>query len=80
MAHPLTDFRTESGLSMDQVAKSAGTTRQTIHRIENAQQTPSLDLVGRLIAVSGGKLRADDFLPSAATPAPSNEAVTESAA
>lgn len=71
MTHPLTKFREKSGLSMDQVAKLADTSRQSIHRIENGDQTPSLRLVARLIGASGGKLRADDFLPVTADASPS---------
>ena len=80
MDHPLTKYRTDFSLSMDQVAKSAGTTRQTIHRIESRDMTPSLGLVARLIEASGRRLRADDFLPPTATPAASEPAQAENAA
>ena len=75
MTHPLTQFRAETGLSMDELAKAAQTTRQSIFRIEKGGQTPSLGLVGRLIEASGGKLSADDFLP----PTPDPEAPTATA-
>lgn len=64
MMHPLAAFREKSGLSRAQIAKLANTTRQTIHRIESGDQTPSLKMVGRFVDVSGGELRADDFLPA----------------
>lgn len=66
-AHPLVQFRELSKLSRAEVAKLAKTTRQTIYRIETGDQTPSLDLVGRLVRVAeakGGTLTANDFLPA----------------
>lgn len=69
--HPLADFRVKANLSRAELALLAGTTRQTIHRIESGEQTPSLALVRRLVGVAdarGQKLRADDFLPPAPTP------------
>lgn len=63
MNHPMTNFRKKTAISKERLAKLAGTTRQTIHRIESGEQTPSLDLVARLIAASEGALSADDFLP-----------------
>lgn len=62
--HPLTRFRKSSGRSARAIAEAAGTSRTSLHRIEKGLQTPSLGLVDRLCAVSGGVLRADDFLPS----------------
>ncbi len=67
MGHALVKFRQDWGLSCAELASRAGTSRQTIHRIEAGKQTPSLALVSRLIAISAGGLRADDFLPDAAT-------------
>lgn len=61
MTHPLTIFRAGKSLSKAQIAALAGTSRQTIHRIERGEQTPSLKLMRRLIDATG--LRADDFLP-----------------
>lgn len=62
MAHPLAVFREKSGLSKQEIAARAKTTRQTIHRIESGDQLPSLGLVRRLMDVTG--LRADDFVPA----------------
>lgn len=67
MTHPLLDFRMKKGLSRRALAALVRTSRQTIHRIENGAQTPSLALVGRLVDKADGELRADDFLPPAAT-------------
>lgn len=64
MTHPLTRYRHDADLSMAALAAKAGTTRQTIHRIESGEQRPSWELAARLIAVSEGRLSADDFLPA----------------
>lgn len=61
--HALTRFRLSSGLSRKEVAKRAGTTRQTIHRIEAGNQQPSWKLASKLIEVAEGELTTDDFMP-----------------
>lgn len=63
MAHPLTQYRLATGTSREALAKAAGTSRQTIHRIEAGEQSPSLDLVARLIDATGRAVSAADFLP-----------------
>jgi len=68
MVHPLTQYRLAEGLSGEAVAKRAGTSRQTIHRIESGAQFPSLTLIRRLIDATGGAVTADDFLPPRAEP------------
>lgn len=60
--HALIRFRKLAGLTSTELARRAGTTRQTIYRIEAGKLTPSLGMVSRLVAVSNGLLRADDFL------------------
>lgn len=62
MTHPLAQYRSKANLTRDALAKLAGTSRQTIHRIEIGAQTPSLDMIRRLVAASKGKLNLDDFL------------------
>lgn len=62
MEHPLTAYRKKHGLSREALAKLVGTSRQSIHRIEMGDQTPSLTLVGKLVLATGGAIRADDFL------------------
>lgn len=61
--HALARYRREKSLSLDDMAKLAGTSRQSIHRIEQGTQTPSMALVARLIEATRGKVRAVDFLP-----------------
>lgn len=66
--HPLTRFRQASNLSRAELARLAGTSRQTIHRIEAGKQTPSLALVGRLVKLAKDECRdlsANDFLSDA---------------
>lgn len=65
MAHPLTRYRHEHGLSVEAMAKLADTTRQTIFRIENGGQTPSIDMAKKIIAATGGKLTGEDLIPDA---------------
>lgn len=65
MTHPLAKYRADNDVSAEALAKDAGTTRQTIHRIESRAQVPSLGLVSRIVAAvekRGGKLSADAFL------------------
>lgn len=64
MEHALKQFRTRNGLSVEEFAKRAGTTRQTIHRIECGKQSPSMAMVSRLIAATGGAVGADAFVRS----------------
>jgi len=63
MQHALTNFRAKKNLSKAEIARRARTTRQTVHRVEKGEQTPSMDLVRRLIDACDGRLRADDFMP-----------------
>ena len=63
MEHPLKHFRLRHDLAASAVAAQVHVSRQTIHRIEKWVQTPSLDLVAKLVRATGGKLSADDFLP-----------------
>ena len=64
--HPLEIFRQRFGYSRKALADQVGTTRMSIYRIEVREQTPSLDMVVRLLKVArerGAALSADDFLP-----------------
>ena len=63
MVHPLSQYLDKTSVTRTGLAKLAKTSRQTIHRIERWEQSPSLDLVGRIIKATGDELSADDFLP-----------------
>lgn len=65
MTHPLTDARKRANLSQDALAKLVGCDRQTILRIENGRQIPSLGMVSKITTTLREKkieLSADDFL------------------
>src|SRR5574343_621147 len=68
MAHPLKAYRGRLGLGVTEFARQAGTTRQTIHRIESGRMIPSLSMIARIRDVTNGAVRADDFLIGAALP------------
>jgi transcriptional regulator with XRE-family HTH domain len=60
--HPLRSYREASGLSLDELAALAETSKASLSRIETREQVPSLGLVERLVRVSGGALSANDFV------------------
>jgi DNA-binding XRE family transcriptional regulator len=61
--HPLREYRKKLGLSLDEIAARAGTTKSSVSRIELYQISPPLALVGRLVHATDGWLRPDDFMP-----------------
>lgn len=63
MTHPLTQYRQDHGLSIEDMAKLVGTTRQSIHRIETGGQTPSFDMAEKIIAATNNALSVDDLMP-----------------
>jgi predicted transcriptional regulator len=62
MEHALKHYRTSVGIRISQLARAACTSRQSIHRIEKGEQTPSLDLVRRLVDATEGNVTAADFV------------------
>ncbi len=60
--HPLREYRTGAGLTLAEMAEKTGMSVPSLCRIELGQQAPSLKLIAKLIKLSRGKLRADDFL------------------
>jgi DNA-binding XRE family transcriptional regulator len=69
MAHPLTEARKRANLSQNGLALLVGCDRQTILRIENGRQTPSLGMVSKITKALREKnveLSADAFLGQAA--------------
>lgn len=79
MVHRLRIFRQQEKLSAAALAGTVGATKASICRIEQGKQTPSLDLMFRLVEATKGFLTADDFnltapatsaLPPSPVPAP----------
>jgi transcriptional regulator with XRE-family HTH domain len=64
MEHALLRYRKVERISLRDLASRAKTTAATLSRIENWEQTPSLDLVERIVAATGGFVRVEDFLKS----------------
>lgn len=62
MVHPLKAYRDREQVTAASLAARAGTSRQTIHRIESGQFAPSLDLLARIVTATDGSVSADDFL------------------
>lgn len=60
--HPLRSYREAAGLSLDELATLADTSKASLSRIETREQVPSLGLVERLVKVSDGALSANDFV------------------
>lgn len=65
MDHPLTDARKRAKLSQQALADLVGCDRQTILRIENGRQTPSLGMVAKItnaLRQMNVELSADEFM------------------
>lgn len=65
MRHPLIDARKSAKLSQQALADLVGCDRQTILRIENGRQVPSLGMVAKITTALREKnveLSADAFL------------------
>jgi transcriptional regulator with XRE-family HTH domain len=60
--HPLREYRKNAGLTLQELSVKTGVSAASLCRIELRQQWPSLKLISRLIKVTRGALRADDFL------------------
>lgn len=52
----LKGIRDEAGITQDDLAERAGTTKSSVSRIENEEQVPSLDMLERLAAALGVKV------------------------
>jgi len=59
--HPMRRYRREKAMPLDQLAEATGVDKSTLSRIERGKQNPSIDLLRRLIAATGGALSAEDF-------------------
>jgi transcriptional regulator with XRE-family HTH domain len=72
--HALRNWRVSQGLTQQDVAQMADTTRATICRIELRVEDPSFHLIKRLVRASAGAVTANDFLPPDLLPAAQLEA------
>ena len=63
--HPLAAFREERGLRSSQVAEELNISRQSLFRIENGDQNPSVDLIKRIVTFTEGKVSASDLVEAA---------------
>lgn len=62
MTHPIKAYRAQRGLSLQQLAERARTTRSTVSRIEAGLLKPSFDLLDRITAATGGEVSADAII------------------
>ncbi|MEJ0094521.1 MAG: helix-turn-helix transcriptional regulator [Methylocella sp.] len=62
----LRKFRVEAGLSLKQLADSCQSTSATLSRVERGRQTPSFDLLERIMGATGGAVTPNDFLSTKA--------------
>ena len=62
--HALLAYRRKTGLTLEALAERARTSRSMLSRVEQRKALPSLGLVSRLVAATGGAVSADDFLPN----------------
>lgn len=51
--HPLRTYRREQRMTLESLAGEAGTTKETLSRIELGARTPSLSLAARLSRATG---------------------------
>lgn len=59
----LSAFLAMPGQSATDVAAKCGVAVSTITRAARGEKNPSLALIGRIRAATGGAVRAEDFLP-----------------
>jgi transcriptional regulator with XRE-family HTH domain len=60
--NPVRKYRLACKLKLRELAARIDISVPSLSKIERGKQVPSLELISRLIKLSRGKLRADDFL------------------
>lgn len=60
--HPLKAYRDRNGISLAKLAEAAGTTRQSLFRIEAGTQSPTLEMMARICAATDNEVTANDFM------------------
>jgi 2-dehydro-3-deoxyphosphooctonate aldolase (KDO 8-P synthase) len=66
--HPLAAWRKQNSRTLVELAEAAGCAPSHLSQIESRKTNPSLALIGKLKAISGGALGAEDFLPADSGP------------
>ncbi|OYX62717.1 MAG: hypothetical protein B7Y88_13775 [Sphingomonadales bacterium 32-64-17] len=64
--HPLKKWRTDNDLTLAQAGELVGTSRQTWFGWETGRRKPSDAFMGKIRAVTEGKVTANDFYDFAA--------------
>lgn len=62
MAHVLRQYREGAGISVADFSKALSVSRQSLYRIEAGDQTPSVDLLRRIVEVTSGAVTPNDML------------------
>jgi DNA-binding XRE family transcriptional regulator len=63
--HPLAAYREAKNVRPSVAAKELAISRQSLFRIENGDQTPSVELIKRIVAFTDGKVSASDLVEAA---------------
>jgi len=71
--HPLTCWRKHHDKTLAELAQAAGCAVSHLSQIESGKTNPSLKLIARLKTITGGALKAEDFLPAESAPKPRAE-------
>jgi 2-dehydro-3-deoxyphosphooctonate aldolase (KDO 8-P synthase) len=67
--HPLARWRKNHDKTLVDLAKAAGCAVSHLSQIESGKTNPSLKLISRLQAITGGVVKAEDFMPAESAPA-----------
>jgi len=60
----LADYLSETGQTYRQFAVALGCNAAQVHRWASGKRLPTLEVCSKIRAATGGKVSADDFLPS----------------
>lgn len=63
--HPLTQFRTEAGQTLEEFGKLIGATKSTVSKWENGLAVPRRAYVAKIAEITKGKVTPADFYESA---------------
>src|SRR6185295_3994474 len=67
-SHPLARWRKDHDKTLADLAGKAGCAVSHLSQIESGKTNPSLKLIARLQSITGGALKAEDFMPSEGAP------------